>query len=118
MLGQRFLSHLSHGVWPMILTNRRQFLATTASATAMTATGPLFAAGKKSQISPIDAHVHVWTPDVKTYSLSEDYTKKDMQPPSFTPEQLFAHCRPEGVERIVLIQMSFYGTDNSYMLDV
>ncbi len=40
-----------------------------------------------------------------------------MQPQSFTPEQLFAHSRPQGVTRIVLIQMSFYGYDNSYMLD-
>jgi predicted TIM-barrel fold metal-dependent hydrolase len=40
-----------------------------------------------------------------------------MKPPSFTPEQLFEHCRPAGVERIVLIQMSFYRFDNSYMLD-
>jgi predicted TIM-barrel fold metal-dependent hydrolase len=36
---------------------------------------------------------------------------------SFTPEQLFAHCRPEGVSRVVLIQMSFYRFDNRYMLD-
>jgi predicted TIM-barrel fold metal-dependent hydrolase len=40
-----------------------------------------------------------------------------MKPPSFTPEQLFAHCRPEGVEKVVLIQMSFYRFDNSYMLE-
>jgi predicted TIM-barrel fold metal-dependent hydrolase len=40
-----------------------------------------------------------------------------MQPPSFTAEELFAHCRPEGVDRVVLIQMSFYRWDNSYMLD-
>src|SRR5690606_37998864 len=39
------------------------------------------------------------------------------QPPSFTPEELLAHARPCGVDRIVLIQMSFYGCDNSYMLD-
>jgi predicted TIM-barrel fold metal-dependent hydrolase len=64
----------------------------------------------------IDAHVHVWTPDVERYPLAPGYTKEAMKPPSFTPEELFAHCRPEGVERIVLIQMSFYGFDNSYML--
>ena len=38
--------------------------------------------------------------------------------PSFTPEELFAHTRPCGVRRIVLIQMSYYGFDNSYMLDM
>lgn len=65
----------------------------------------------------IDAHVHVWTPDTTAYPLSKDYTKKDMVPASFTPEELFAHCKPQGVSRIVLIQMSFYGFDNRYMLD-
>lgn len=66
----------------------------------------------------IDAHVHVWTPDTVSYPLATGYAKKDMAPPSFTPEQLFAHCRPEGVARIVLIQMSYYKTDNRYMLDM
>ncbi len=65
----------------------------------------------------IDAHVHVWTPDTTSYPLARGFTKDRMRPPSFTPEELFAHCRPEGVERIALIQMSFYGFDNSYMLD-
>ncbi len=66
----------------------------------------------------IDAHVHVWTPDTGRYPLAAGYTKDRMRPPSFTPEQLFAHARPCGVSRIVLIQMSFYGFDNSYMLEM
>jgi predicted TIM-barrel fold metal-dependent hydrolase len=41
-----------------------------------------------------------------------------MVPTSFTPTELFANCRSQGVSRIVLIQMSFYKFDNSYMLDV
>ncbi|HZZ80773.1 MAG TPA: amidohydrolase family protein [Gemmataceae bacterium] len=65
----------------------------------------------------IDAHVHVWTPDTARYPLAAGYKKENMQPPSFTPEELFAHCKPAGVGRIALIQMSFYGFDNSYMLD-
>ncbi|MFN4257812.1 MAG: amidohydrolase family protein [Gemmataceae bacterium] len=68
--------------------------------------------------SYIDAHVHVWTPDTAHYPLVEGYKKEDMKPPSFTPEELFKHCKPAGVERINLIQMSFYGFDNSYMLDM
>jgi len=40
-----------------------------------------------------------------------------MKPSSFTPEELFRHTSPAGVSRIVLIQMSYYGYDNSYMLD-
>jgi predicted TIM-barrel fold metal-dependent hydrolase len=65
----------------------------------------------------IDAHVHVWTPDTKRYPLAEGFTVKDMEPPSFTPEELLKLARPVGVTRVVLIQMSFYGYDNSYMLD-
>lgn len=62
--------------------------------------------------------MHVWTPDTKNYPLASGFTKADMKPASFTPDQLFAHCRPEGVSRIVLIQMSYYKTDNRYMLDM
>jgi len=66
----------------------------------------------------IDAHVHVWTPDTAHYPLAKGYKKEDMKPASFTPEDLFKHTKPNGVNRINLIQMSFYGYDNSYMLDM
>lgn len=65
----------------------------------------------------IDAHVHVWTPDTARYSLAAGFRRDEMKPPSFTPEELFEHARPANVARVVLIQMSFYGFDNSYMLD-
>ena len=64
----------------------------------------------------IDAHAHVWTPDVKRYPLAAGFSPDQMQPPSFTPQQLLAQARPCGVARIVLIQMSYYRFDNSYML--
>jgi predicted TIM-barrel fold metal-dependent hydrolase len=66
----------------------------------------------------IDAHVHVWTPDTARYPLAAGFKKENMKPASFTPEELFKHCKPAGVTRIALIQMSFYGFDNSYMLDM
>jgi len=66
----------------------------------------------------IDAHVHVWTDNLNRYPLTESYKKSDMQPSTFDPEQILAHARPSGVNRIVLIQMSYYGFDNSYMLDM
>jgi predicted TIM-barrel fold metal-dependent hydrolase len=66
----------------------------------------------------IDAHVHVWTPDTAHYPLAAGYKVEDMKPRSFTPDELFKHSKPAGVDRINLIQMSFYGTDNSYMLDM
>lgn len=65
----------------------------------------------------IDAHSHVWTPDIKKYPLAPGYKVSDMQPPSFTAEELQKEMMPVGVNRVVLIQMSFYGFDNSYMLD-
>lgn len=66
----------------------------------------------------IDAHVHVWTSDTRRYPLAPGYAKDRMAIASFTPEELFAHARPCGVRRVVLIQMSYYGFDNSYMLDM
>src|SRR5688572_29439421 len=65
----------------------------------------------------VDAHSHVWTPDTERYPLAPGFLKENMKPPSFTPEELMSHARPEGVERVVLIQMSFYGFDNRYMLE-
>lgn len=65
----------------------------------------------------IDAHVHVWTPDTAKYPLDKAFKISDMQPPSFTPDELLAHCQPAGVDRIVLIQMNFYGLDHRYMFD-
>src|ERR1700688_2385559 len=77
----------------------------------------------------IDAHVHVWTDDTAHYPLSVGYKPEDMMPRRFTPEDLFKHTKPAGVDRIVLIQMSYYyprepakekgnGFDNRYMLDM
>lgn len=97
------------------MITRRSFVATTSLALAASTLRSSKAADDSGYI---DAHVHVWTPDTKKYPISSDFSVKDMVPPSFTPEELFAHCRPAGVSRIVLIQMSFYKYDNSYMLDV
>ena len=91
---------------------RRRFLQSTLAATL--AAPRLQAAGEKGYI---DAHVHVWTPDTRAYPIAEGFTQADLAPPSFTPEELLAQARPHGVDRIVLIQMSFYRTDNRYMLD-
>ncbi len=92
---------------------RRTFLVSSAGAFAALATGGC----QQTDDDWIDAHVHVWTPDTEKYPLAEGRKKADMKPPSFTPEELFAHAKPEGVSRVVLIQMSFYRFDNRYMLD-
>ena len=65
----------------------------------------------------IDAHVHVWTPDIAQFPLASGFDVSQMKPPSFTPEELFVHTKANGVGRIVLIQMSYYRFDNRYMLD-
>ncbi|HSJ02413.1 MAG TPA: amidohydrolase family protein [Verrucomicrobium sp.] len=95
-------------------TSRRGFLAT-----SLAAAGGVMAAKAPEFVGDIDAHVHVWTPDTEKYPLAPGYTKKkDMVPPSFTPPELFAHTYPNGVARVVLVQMSFYQYDNRYMLDM
>ncbi len=66
----------------------------------------------------IDAHVHVWTNDFDRYPLCPPFQESDMNPKTFYPEELLAHAEPSGVNRIVLIQMSYYQFDNTYMLDV
>jgi predicted TIM-barrel fold metal-dependent hydrolase len=95
------------------LISRRAFLRSTALA-ALASTGRATPTGD----GYIDAHVHVWTPDIGRYPLAPGFTReKNMIPASFTPEQLFAQCHPQGVNRVVLIQMSFYGFENRYLLD-
>lgn len=100
---------------------RRSFLRSVAvAAVARTVVGHASAAEAPAEDALdhlIDAHVHVWTPDVARYPLVEGFPAEKMEPRSFTPQELFAHCRPQKVDRIVLIQMIFYGVDNRYMLD-
>ena len=66
----------------------------------------------------IDAHVHVWTNEFDRYPLSPPHQESDMNPKTFYPDELLAHTESSGVNRIVLIQMSYYQFDNTYMLDV
>jgi predicted TIM-barrel fold metal-dependent hydrolase len=97
--------------------NRRSALSVLSTAAVTSVLGNATAAAD-SPTSLIDAHVHVWTPDVTRYPLADGYRQADMQPGSFTPDELMRHAVPAGVGQVVLIQMSYYGTDNSYMLDV
>ena len=98
-------------------SSRRTFLHTT---TLAALAAPSFAHAADDAVSKdcIDAHVHVRTPDTERYPLAEGFKKEGIAPASFTPEQLFAHTKPNGVSLVVLIQMSFYKYDNRYMLDV
>lgn len=62
----------------------------------------------------IDAHVHVWSDDRGRYPRAAG--QRDYPPARFTPEDFLAHALPNGVTRAVLVQMSFYRYDHSYLL--
>ena len=66
----------------------------------------------------IDVHVHLWTDDFAKYPLAAEFKPADMLRPRYIAEDLLPEARRNGVNRIVLVQMSYYGFDNSYMLDV
>ncbi len=66
----------------------------------------------------IDAHSHIWPAEADKFPLVAGQTIKDLNPPSFTDDELMAIARPEGVGRVVLIQHSVYHLfDNSYLID-
>ena len=66
----------------------------------------------------IDAHSHIWPPTADKFPLVAGKTVKDLDPPSFTDDELMAIARPEGITRVVLIQHSVYHLfDNSYLID-
>ena len=69
-------------------------------------------------MSDIDAHVHVYTDDFDRYPLAPGYSPEQMKPRRFLPEDILSHANRCGVSRVVLVQMSYYGADNSYMLEV
>ncbi len=100
---------------PVSLISRRQFSKMGLVGMTGSIMNHLSASEEKS--GWIDAHVHVWTDDTQRYPLDQRFSIADMKPRSFTPEELFSHTDANGVTRVVLIQMSFYGYDNSYMLD-
>jgi len=67
----------------------------------------------------IDCHSHVWEADDKTWPLAPGLTPAALKPQSFTPKELLDLARPEGVDRVVLIQHTIYHrVDNRYIVDV
>lgn len=66
----------------------------------------------------IDAHVHVWTDDYDSYPFAEGHDPDKAVPRTFFADDILGRARPCGVDRVVLVQMSYYNTDNSYMLQV
>ncbi len=66
----------------------------------------------------IDSHVHVWTDTFDHYPLAQGIRVEDMETRRFLPEHILAHAKASGVTRVTLVQMSYYQTNNRYMLDV
>ena len=102
---------------------RRRWLAASAAALAVAAAPRAKAqvAGAEVDLKKlpyIDAHSHLWSPDVERWPLANQQTRADLKPPSFTPEELLKLAEPEGVGRAVLIQHhTYHGFDNRYLLD-
>lgn len=65
----------------------------------------------------IDSHVHIWTDDFVRYPLDAQFSPADLAIPRVIPSDVLSQALPNGVSRIVLVQMSYYGLDNSLMLD-
>jgi predicted TIM-barrel fold metal-dependent hydrolase len=108
---------------PGIDADRRRWLAAGAAAAigaAVSNTFPRPASGADdwTKLPYIDAHSHVWSPDIERWPLAGQQTRADLKPLSFTPEELFRLAEPEGVGRVVLIQHSVYHLfDNTYLID-
>ena len=68
-------------------------------------------------MSYVDAHVHVWTDDYDTYPFTPDVDLATVEPRTFHADDILDRARPCGVDRVVLVQMSYYGPDNRYMLE-
>ena len=69
-------------------------------------------------VTIVDAHIHVWTSDFDQYPLAPGFTPADLWLPSFTPDDHFAYSRNVGKVRLNLVQMTWYGLDHSYILDL
>ena len=69
------------------------------------------------QNSIIDAHIHIWAADQKAYPLAPGFVDSDLWIPSYEPQDHLAIAGGLGVGRINFVQMTWYGTDHSYILD-
>jgi len=99
-------------------TRREVLGAGTAMGLGLAGCGTLIRASPDPASGCVDAHTHVWTPDVQRYPLAKGKTVGELKPRSFTAEEFLAIARPEGVTRAVLIAHGpYYADDNRYMID-
>src|SRR5579872_1340521 len=90
---------------------RREFGAFALGSVAASAMSEAVAA--ESFTGATDCHVHIIGPQAK-YPMA---AKRPYTPPEATVAQLKAMHARIGITRTVLVQPSFYGTDNTCMLD-
>ncbi len=102
----------------MTSLNRRELGVATTTAAALAILSRHSEAANDNPRPWIDAHSHIWTPNIEKFPLANGNTKADLAPPSFTAEELLKTAHPHGVGRVVLIQhYGYHGWDNSYLLD-
>lgn len=107
------------------MLTRRELLQAGAATAVMAVTGQAASRVLADDDQPlvtkssyIDAHSHVWSPDTKRWPLAAGKTKADLDPPSFTPEELLKLALPLKIGRAVLIQhTTYHGWDNTYLTD-
>lgn len=99
----------------MKVSSRRRFLAASGALAAQPLVSHVMA-----EEAPrwIDSHVHVWDANREKYPISKNFDESSIAPAVFAPGDLEKEQASTGVSRTVLIQMSFFEFDNSYMLDV
>jgi predicted TIM-barrel fold metal-dependent hydrolase len=71
----------------------------------------------RQSLGHIDAHVHLWSSDTKRYPMVAGTLVEEIRPRQFLADDLFQQIQANGVERVVLVQMSYYGCDHSLLLD-
>ena len=99
---------------------RRNWLATAAAA-PLAASLPAARTRADAPAQPgdiIDAHVHIWTANTEKFPLADGFEAEDMWFPSYSAEEVTKLGQEAGVRRFNLIQMTWYGVDHAYILDV
>lgn len=100
------------------MTRREMLQAGAGTLAGLTLSGAASAQQTDEKYPWIDAHSHIWTRDVARYPLANGKTVADLDPPSFTTEELLKVAHASRVGKVVLIAHNiYYRWDNSYMID-
>ena len=78
--------------------------------------GLALARSNKSRV--FDSHIHVWSGDTNRFPLAPGFSKENLWSPSYSIEEYLQEARPHGITHVNLIQMTWYGLDHSYIIDI